>query len=79
MPQKCVSRLLLAGKQESLALLKRDAKGKYAVVFVRGYRPFAEWKFSEIGFLDFSHSKPVRGYGTRFMGRTKERTNKLNL
>lgn len=79
MPRPYVSRLVFDKKHESLALLKKNPNGEYVVMGGCCYRPFREQKFAEIAFLAISQSEQVRGYGTRLMAQTKERTKKIGL
>lgn len=62
MPRPYVSRLVFDRKHESLALLKKNAKGDYIVMGGCCYRPFFDQKLGEIAFLAISQTEQVRGY-----------------
>lgn len=77
MPGPHVSRLTLNRKQKSLSMLMKNAKNDYVVMTAGCCSPFMEQKLAENGFLATFQSEHVRGYGTKLMSRTKERTKKL--
>eukprot|EP00871_Galdieria_phlegrea_P004236 jgi/Galph1/4813/GphlegSOOS_G3447.1 len=79
MPKPYVTRLVFDRKHESTVLTKLTGSGEYVVMGGCCYRPFLQEKFAEIAFLAISDSEQVRGYGTRLMAYTKERTKQLGL
>ncbi|EME29013.1 histone acetyltransferase [Galdieria sulphuraria] len=79
MPKPYVTRLVFDRKHESTILTKCTSSGEYVVMGGCCYRPFIEERFAEIAFLAISDSEQVRGYGTRLMSYTKERTKELGL